>query len=113
MKLDIRMRHLSLPAEVLADLRHRVAGAFARLGPWVRTVNITVEDVNGPKGGADKQVRLRLRGRAIPRIVIEHVGVDTVAAVAAAVERAVQTLVRKVARRRGFAPNLATSRGTQ
>lgn len=108
MKLDIRMRHLSPPADVLADLRRRVAGAFARFDPWVRAVNITVEDINGPKGGADKQVRLHLRGRSIPRIVIEHVGVDTVAAVAAAVERAVQTLVRKVTRHRGFAPNVAT-----
>jgi hypothetical protein len=107
MKLNIRTRHLSLSPEVLAELRRRVTVAFARISPWLRTVDITVEDINGPKGGADKQVLLRLRGRGIPRIVIEHVGVSTLATVAAAVERAEQVLVRKMTRRRGFAPILA------
>ena len=51
MKLAIRTRHLLLSPEALAELRRRVTVAFARLDPWVRTVDITVEDTNGPKGG--------------------------------------------------------------
>jgi hypothetical protein len=108
MKLDIRTRHLSLSPAVLAELRRRVTVALARISPWVRTLDITVEDINGPKGGADKQVRVRLRGRAIPSIVIEHVGVETLETVAAAVERAEQALVRKMTRRRGLRPVLAS-----
>jgi hypothetical protein len=38
---------------------------------------------------------------------IEHVGVDTLATIAMAAERAAQTAVRKLARRRLFAPLLA------
>lgn len=106
MKVNIRTRHLSLSPEILAEWRRRVTVAFARISPWVRTVDITAEDINGPKGGADKQVRIRLRGRSISNIVIEHVGVDTLATVVAAAERAVQALVRKMARRRGFAPSV-------
>lgn len=108
MKVNIRTRHLSPSPEMLAEWRRRVATAFARLGPWIRTVDITAEDINGPKGGVDKQVRIRLRGRSIPSIVIEHVGIDTLATVAAAAERAAQALVRKMTRRRGFAPIPAT-----
>ncbi len=107
MKLNIRTRHLSLSPETYAELRHRVYVAFARITPWVRAVDITVADINGPRGGADKQCRLRVRGRSVPNIVVEHVGVDTLATVALAAERAERTLVRKMARRRGFAPILA------
>jgi|MudIll2142460700_1097286.scaffolds.fasta_scaffold07786_2 hypothetical protein len=107
MKLSIRTRHLSLSPETQTELRQRVVVAFARISPWVRAVDITVADINGPKGGADKQCRLRVRGRSIPDIVVEHVGCDTIATVALAVERAGQALVRKMARRRGFAPILA------
>jgi hypothetical protein len=68
---------------------------------------VTVTDINGPKGGADKQCRLRVRGDSIPTLVVEHVGIDTVATVALAAERAEQVVLRTLARRRGFAPMLA------
>lgn len=107
MQLTIRTRHLSLSPETQEELRRRILLAFARVRLWVRDVDVTLADVNGPRGGADKQCRLRVRGRSVRSIVVEQVGMDVVATVAHAAERAEQTLVRKMARRRGFAPVLA------
>lgn len=104
MKLDLRTRHLDLTTEIVDKIRRRVYAAFARISPWIRAVDVTLVDINGPKGGADKQCRLRVRGRAIPSVVIEHVGVDALATVGLAAERAQQVVLRKLARRRGFAP---------
>ena len=107
MKLDIRTRHLVLSPQARDEVRHRIAIAFARISPWIRTVDITITDINGPKGGADKQCRIRIRGRSIPSVVVEHVGTETLATIAIAAERAEHVIVRKLGRRRAFAPLLA------
>jgi ribosome-associated translation inhibitor RaiA len=107
MKLSIRTRHLTLTPETHEEIRSRIYHAFGRISPWVRAVDVTLADTNGPKGGADKQCRLRVRGRGISGVVIEHVGVETVATVSLAAERAEQVILRNVARRRSFAPLLA------
>jgi len=107
MKLALRFRHVVLSPEARQKILDRVASALARISPWIRSVDVTVTDVNGPKGGADKQCRLRIRGRSIPGVVIEHVGADTLATISIAAERAEQVVVRKMARRRTFAPQFA------
>lgn len=107
MKLTIRTRHLLLTPELHHELDHRIRLAFARIGAWVRSVDVTIADINGPKGGPDKQCRLRVRGRGMTGVVLEHVGADPLATVLAAAERAEQVVLRRAARRRSFAPLLA------
>lgn len=107
MQLALRLRHLVLPRESRDKILARVAGALARIRPWIRSVDVTITDINGPRGGPDKQCRVRIRGRSIPSVVIEHVGTDPLATVAFAAERAEQVVVRKIGRRRTFAPLLA------
>lgn len=107
MKLALRIRHVDLSPQTREKIIERVSLALARISPWLRRVDISVSDINGPKGGADKQCRLRIRGRGIPSVVIEHVGMDTLSTIGVAAERAEQVIVRKMARRRTFAPQLA------
>ena len=107
MKLDLRTRHLVLTPEARDQVRHRMSIALARVSSWIRVVDVTITDINGPKGGADKQCRLRIRGPSIPSVVVEHVGTETLATIASAAVRAEQVIIRKLARRRAFAPLLA------
>ena len=107
MKLTIRTRHLTLTPEALEEIRRRIELVFARIRPWIRAVDVTIADINGPKGGADKQCRMRVRGRGVGSVIVEQVGLATPATVAFAAERAEQVILRKVARRRAFAPLLA------
>ena len=99
MKLTIRTRHLLLTPEAREEIRDRILLAFGRIRAWIHAIDLTLADINGPRGGADKQCRLRVRGRGMPGIVVEHVGVETLATVALAAERAEQALHRKVGRR--------------
>lgn len=107
MKITIRTRHLMLTAETHEEIRARIHRAFSRISPWVRAVDVTLADINGPKGGADKQCRLRVRGPGLTGVVVEHVGVETLPTISLVLDRAEQVLLRKVARRRSFAPQLA------
>jgi putative sigma-54 modulation protein len=107
MKLTIRTRHIVVTPDTIAEIRHRLTQTFRRILPSLQAVAVTITDINGPKGGVDKQCRLRVSGRSLPSIVVEHVGTDTLATVALAAERAERGVLRKMARRRGFAPILA------
>jgi putative sigma-54 modulation protein len=108
MKLTIRTRHLELSQALRDQLHRRIMFALGRLAPAIRTVDVIVVDINGPKGGDDKYCRIRIRGHAIGTIVIEDLGADTIATVSRAAERAEHAVTRSLARRRGFAPALAT-----
>lgn len=107
MKIDIRARHLALSPEHLEEVHRRIHAALARISPMIRSVGVTIADINGPRGGADKKCIVRVRGRSVPTVVVEHVGVDTLATVARAAERAERAVLTKLARRRLFAPLLA------
>jgi len=100
MKLTIRSRHVDLGPELREQIHRRVAFALGRLAGAIREVEVSITDVNGPRGGADKLARIRVRGPALPTIVIEQQDSDSVAAVSVAVDRAARTVVRAIARRR-------------
>ena len=107
MKLTIRTRHLHLTPELQDQIRRRLGFALGRVAAAIRAIEVTLTDINGPRGGADKQCRVRVRGPGLPGIVIEHVGVDTLATVALAADRAERVVLRALARHRAFHPTLA------
>lgn len=108
MKLTILARHLDLGPELRDQLHRRLDFALGRLATAIRAVDVTIADINGPKGGADKQCRIRVRGPSLRMIVIEHVGTEVLSTVSLAAERAGRAVARSLARRRTFAPVLAT-----
>ncbi len=111
MKLVIRARNLDLTPELRERVRRRIQFALGRLGPAVRTVTVTLADVNGPRGGVDKLCRLRVTGDQLPALVIEAADADVAVALDVAAERAGRAVIRARERRRGFAtpPRLAVA----
>ena len=86
---------------LLADLIQRRFGfALGRFDGRIHSITVRIIDINGPRGGIDKQCRVtvRMRGGARP-IVIEDIDADAGVAIdrladrtARAVARAVRTL---------------------
>lgn len=103
MKIVIRTHQVDLTPELRDHVRRRLEFALGRLGPAVRAVRVTLADVNGPRGGVDKQCRLRIAGDHLPALVIETTAADLPTAIDLAAERAGRTVVRARERRRGFA----------
>ncbi len=106
MKLTIRARHLDLSPELRDQIHRRLHFALGRLAGEIDAVDVTISDLNGPKGGADKQCRVRIRGRSLGAIVIEHVGSEILPVLSLAADRAERAVVRALARRRRFGPAL-------
>jgi putative sigma-54 modulation protein len=66
----------------------------------VVNVDMTLADVNGPKGGRDKCCKIRLSVSGEAPIHIEDMNDDMYAAIDSATERCKRTLVRRVTRAR-------------
>lgn len=107
MKLVIRTRHVTLEPELRAVITRRLHFALTRHERAIEQVDVTLGDVNGPKGGVDKVCRIRLRGPGLPPLVIEEAATELRTAVDSAAARLGRTLQRALTRRRDVAVSAA------
>ena len=59
MKFGIQGRHIELTAALLAHVERRLRFALSRFGQKIRLAAVQLADLNGPRGGLDKQCRVR------------------------------------------------------
>lgn len=112
MKLQVHWNGLTANPTLQDHLERRLAFALGRFGEEVSRVCVRLADMNGPKGGVDKLVRLRVVGRRLTTVIIT----DSDADLSAAIDRASDRLGRAVGRAlervndRGTNPDLARTR---
>lgn len=101
MRIEIRSDD-EVPAEVPAMLRKRLEYSLGRFGPRIQRVTASLSDLNGPRGGVDKQclITIRLLGER-RAIVVEDIDADSMVAIGRAAERAGRAVARAVERSLG------------
>lgn len=109
MKLKIKTRGVVIDREVLTEVERLLRSGLSRFVHAVRKAELTLVDVNGPRGGVDKVARLHLAGHDFLPIHIEHADREVGRAVSFVVDRAARTLVRSLERARGTLVPLRTS----
>ena len=77
----------------------RLAFAFSRVDHVIERVKVTIADVNGPKGGVDKQCKVYLKPVGMDPIFILERQADSRVAVDRGISRANQSLLRQFKRR--------------
>ncbi|HRC55760.1 MAG: hypothetical protein IPI49_25505 [Myxococcales bacterium] len=102
MKLKIKTRGVIVHRELLDKVERMIRAGLGRFEHSVQRAELTVEDINGPRGGIDKVARLQVAGRGFPPILIEQSDREVGRAVTFAVERAARTLVRALKRAQGM-----------
>lgn len=98
MRIDVRGKGLEIGASLRGYVERRVAFALGRRSDQLERVQVWLEDVNGPRGGADKRCRVKLTGRGLGAKVIEASGSELGAVVHEALERAAQVAGRALER---------------
>ncbi len=91
---------MELTEAIDAFVRDSVENAFARLDHDIVSVDVYLKDLNGPKGGVDKQalVCARLRNRQVVTVTTTHE--DLYAAIIRGVQRTKRAVRRRLRRAR-------------
>lgn len=100
MKIDIQARRVSLSRNLHNYTERRVQAALTRFDERIMKVSLWLSDVNGPKGGTDKYCQVKIIMAGKPDVVIEDTRENLYLAINRAIERAGQTVVRKLDRQR-------------
>lgn len=98
MHIDIRTHGFPLTAALRDHASRRLRFALERTSEGIRSVTLTLGDINGPRGGFDKTCTVRIARHNHPVLVIEHTAEDTYVAIDRAADRAGRVLARELER---------------
>lgn len=94
MRMTIQGLNFDLTAAILEHVRRRLRAGLSYYAPRVQRVTVRVSDLNGPKGGADKQCSFEIAAEGIDPMRVKAVDQDLYRAV----DRAAITLRQRLAR---------------
>ena len=80
--------------------KRRVTSKLSRISKRIRSIEISVRDVNGPRGGKDHAIQCLVRLRPSGQIVIQHQDFGPYSGIALAIKRAIVAVKRALGRRR-------------
>ncbi len=96
MRIEVRNR-VGPDDGLRADAERRVRAALGRFERRIRRVDVRFLDVNGPRGGPDRECHVELRLLAPRRLVlVEEADVEPRAALARAIDRVARITARLV-----------------
>lgn len=90
---------LTLPQPQLETAFERLRFALRRMDWRIQKVHVRLDDVNGPRGGLDKECTVRLAGSDHQPLVVHARAFEWQQALQQAAERASALLVKSVKRR--------------
>lgn len=100
MEIQILGRNVSLNPPQIEVIERRIQYALNRFSTQVRTVQVTLSDVNGPKGGQDILCRFKVLLRKRGEVLVGDTDVSIESAVANVADRAARSLGRLLDRQR-------------
>jgi len=100
MQIDIQARSFSLTKALRDYTTRRLGFALSSRDEHIRRVLVRLSDINGPRGGDDKQCHIQVMLNHLPDVVIEDTETDMYAAIDRAIDRAGRTVGRRLARQR-------------
>ena len=102
MRIEIHTGKFSLTDSLREHIERRIQFALSWANHNLQKVTLRLDDINGPKGGADKSCRIQIPIAGGKPVVIEEIQSDLYIAIDRAVERAGRALSRKLERRREY-----------
>jgi ribosomal subunit interface protein len=100
MKIQVRSRGIELTPELRERVERRLRFAFGRFQSRIEGVRVSLEDVNGPRGGVDKHCGIVVVLPADGEVVLDESDADVDAAVARLADRAARAVARSIERKR-------------
>jgi putative sigma-54 modulation protein len=99
MKILVNDKQKLLGAAAIKKAESKATASFAKFGYNVKSIDITVQDVNGPRGGIDKECRVLVKLRKMNDFTITVKDESLSKAVSNAISRAGRSVARQLDRR--------------
>ena len=96
MEIVITDRHECLNDQSREFIQRRVAFALSRFASRIQRVTLTVADVNGPKGGVDKQCKVHVKLLRAADVMITNQDADLKSCISNALDRTGRTVARAI-----------------
>ena len=100
MPLETRGQNLRVSEALRTYVERRIQFALARFGARIERVTVRLTDVNGPRGGVDKQCRIAVLLAGSNRVLVEDEDADLNVAIDRASDRAGPSAARQLERAR-------------
>jgi putative sigma-54 modulation protein len=100
MQVEIRGQKLYVDQATKEHVQRQMEFALGQFNSWITRATVHLEDVNGAKGGIDKQCRILVNFKGGKTIKIQDLDADMIVAINRAADRLGQAVAREVDRRR-------------
>lgn len=100
MLIMVHSNGFDLRRELRDDVQEKIELVLSRFGNQIGKVSVYLADLNGPKKGIDKLIRLVIGLKRQPRIVVEQKGEEWPALLDGISDRVSHTISRKLDRLR-------------
>ena len=88
MHIKINTRDFSLTPALSSFIDEKMKFALSRYNQRIRVAEISLKDINGPRGGVDKQCIIKMKLNQFKTLVVEDVSEDAYKAINACCQRA-------------------------
>lgn len=102
MNISSRAQGFELSAAIDTFVRDEIRSTLDRFSDEIVSVDVFMKDTNGPKGGVDKQVLVRIQMRGRQQIALQTTSEDLYAAVRVSSKRAKRAVRRSLRKGRRF-----------
>jgi putative sigma-54 modulation protein len=100
MELEISAQKFRVSDRLQEHIERQLNFALGQFESWISGTAVHLEDVNGPKGGIDKQCRILVNLKGGKTLKVEDIDADFTIAVNRAADRLGQVVSREVDKRR-------------
>lgn len=97
MLIEIHCRDFVLTDALQEHVLKRLGFTLSRASSHVRRVDVTLADLNGPRGGIDKRCLVQIRLDGQQPVVVQDIQSDLYSAIDRAAGRAGRTVMRRLA----------------
>lgn len=104
MELAVNTLNIEMTHDAIARIKEKVRKVFSRVSDNIMAVKLTLDDVNGPKGGRDKKCMVIVHCHGMPSVVASNNQTSIAGAVNLALTKAHNGLVKRIKRNQSNRP---------
>ena len=98
--MDVKIHHQQILSDsAVSTIESKINSALAKFGHHVSRVELTVRDVNGPRGGIDKECKVMVKLLKLEDVVVTMKDASASTVVSQTIHRAERAVSRRIEKR--------------